>query len=241
LRLSQTTVPLEPTPSTATTGHTAETDTSWTRTTSLECPGPYPPGQRIGDDEGWALIDGVCTVSAPPPVCDERHLGVLEPPPDGARTCTCDLDCPDKDFCGAGYCRPREGALITICIEEYWYEGESNGIPGGQFLFADSSDDGSGADWNRALWTPPATGCRLPIRQCEQFPPSRYYYFDSFFITIAGGSQACDDGYLRVPSFEISGAYTSPLTLSTYANQGCLPIAVENYGEHTLWLSVWYP
>ncbi len=232
---------LDPPPSTATTGHTAETDTSWTRTTSLECPEPYPPGERIGDDEGWALVDGVCTVSAPPPVCDERHLGVLEPPPDGARTCTCDLDCPWKDFCGAGHCRPREGALITICIEEHWYEGSSNGVPGGQFFFADLSEDGSGPDRRHALSTTPGTGCRFPIRQCEQFSPSHVYDFASSFLTIKDGAPVCDDRYFEIPYFEIAEAL--PFPLSTYANKGCVPLVVDHFGywEHTLWVSVWYP
>ncbi len=228
---------LEPAPSTETARHTGETGTSWTRTTSIECPGPYPVGERIGDDEGWALVDGVCTVSAPTPMCDERHLGVPDPPPKDAKTCTCDLDCSTEDFCGAGYCRPRSGALITVCVEEYWFDGPSEGPPSGQFFLG---EPGYSYDMEHILWTTPDMGCRMVFRQCEQFPPNTYntLVVEPWIEYYADDGGACDDRRPHRSAFSMEDPYGLPL--SAHANQGCIPFPVE-YDAGTLWLSVWYP
>lgn len=191
-------------------------------------------GQLLPADEGWSFANRQCTVTAPPPACEERHLGVLQPPPEGAAPCSCDFDCPVDSFCGAGHCRPRDGELLTICIEEIWYEGEGATPPIGQLLLYEPY--GSTEESSFALWTPGGQTCRLVARRCEQFRPTTLAVRSNF-----AWYPIREDECRRGTGTTVLGGAHDPygLPFSAHANRGCFPF--DQGREGTLWLSVWYP
>jgi len=223
--------PSEPPPTDSATGEHETADSS--------TPQSYVDPLLEGD--GWHMEDGRCVVTASVPAAPERHLASEPPPaPVGAATCNDDFDCLEEEFCGAGSCRPRyDGELVTLCVEEIWFEGETRYPPSGQLVAThryNIYDEYNGRPLH-FLVAPRQRGCRMVVRHCEQMPPGPFHVDYRTDITGYGGSDRVCNG-----NFAAGGLYggkgLGEPNMSEVIGRG---VQSETSGDGTIWYSVWYP
>lgn len=201
------------------------------------------------DGDGWYIEDSRCVITAGPPTCEPRHLGDVPPPPPGASTCEVQSDCDDFSFCGAGHCRPREGTgeLLTLCMEEVWYEGDLVPPLSGQVVvFAGSLEDISEPKdpthrLRHSIASPGGEACRLVARRCERFPASSvqlHWLSRRGHPTEAGGE--CEALGPHKTLYLTWGDYESRQPISDHLDHGCFDRDLYHEGAK-IWFSVWYP
>lgn len=214
------------------------TGTSPTDTSAQPVRGPTEP------------VDGGCpwvyerreTVCSRPP-----GTGVVPMAPPGSVSCSAHDECEDGSFCGGGRCRPKEGAIGTVCIHEALFEGAVEGdvVPPslGVLLMLSNDSIGEGVyyGFRENLFSGLADSCAPVFEKC--FPvnlsDSALVGFvsieprDSFFVF--------DNGYYE--------------DLGRFVNGGCFEILTPDIVYYDTseedrpwarqlqraWISVWYP
>jgi hypothetical protein len=237
-----------PSPSPAQVAHSAGADTGVTPVATADLTSLHPPVE--GD--GWAIIDGECVVTATPS-CPESHLAAPAPAPPGAQACVTHEDCQADAFCGAGTCRPHAGTMVTLCLEEVWYEGAADAPPDGQMVLVDADlcvncpyENYDVNSVRSSIPSTPGVGCRIAGRRCERFPGHvtlTNHPIGDFGPHLTDGDESCD---LYTKANEAPGHELQPaVPLAALVGQGCTRLTVGSYdasaGEHSAWVSVWYP